>query len=54
VSKPISELTLRELIEQNRLKTEVRPAPSAVLDAGSRIQLRVAVSWRDFPPDHSC
>ena len=32
MNKPISELTLRELIEQNRLETEIRPDAAAVRD----------------------
>jgi hypothetical protein len=32
VNKSIADLTLRELIEQNRLETEIRPTSTAVLD----------------------
>jgi isoquinoline 1-oxidoreductase beta subunit len=32
VNKPTSELTLRDLIEQNRLETEIRPASTAILN----------------------
>ena len=32
MNKPTSELTLRELIEQNRLETEISPASQAVLN----------------------
>jgi isoquinoline 1-oxidoreductase subunit beta len=35
MNKPIAELTLREMIEQNRLETEIRPASSAVVDTAS-------------------
>jgi isoquinoline 1-oxidoreductase beta subunit len=32
VNKPTAELTLRELIEQNRVETEIRPATQAILN----------------------
>ncbi len=60
MNKPTSELTLRELIEQNRLETEISPA-AATVDfmrqssiQRSSIRSRVAVSWRVFPPARSC
>ena len=54
MNKPTSELTLRELIEQNR-----RDGNQAGLDrgfefSGLQSSSRVAVSWWVSPPAHSC